>query len=69
MAEKSNVSSIDEIDAEFAKKEYVTDDDYFALVSQRQWGEVKEYISELEAREVWLCNYVEKIRDELPNRS
>lgn len=67
MAEKYNVSSIDEIDAEFAKKEYVTDDDYFALVSRRQWEEVKEYISELEAREVWLCNYVEKIRDELPD--
>ena len=60
MAEKYNVSSIDEIDAEFAKKDYVTDDGYFALISQRQWEEVKEYISDLEAREVWLCNYVAK---------
>lgn len=69
MAEKSNVSSIDEIDAEFAKKKYVDDTGGYALVSQDQWTEVKEYISDLEAREVWLCNYVEKIRDELPDRS
>ena len=67
MAEKSNVSIIETVDAEFTKKEYVTDDDYFALISRRQWEEVKEYISELEAREVWLCNYVEKTRDELPD--